>query len=123
MCKQPILIRGLVLGLSLVLITLYYHRDSSALWVELAQVSPSDFLVNENNVAIDLWLARRYSQRINLTDNYVLQANGISLPVRITAISYPELYPHQARLSVELVTAEDANVLLAQRRFKLLAIP
>lgn len=123
MSKRRILIRGLLLGISLVLLYLYCNRNSAALSVELASLSPASPLVKENTIVIDLWLARHHSQRIDLTGNYVLQAEGISLPVRISAISYPVLQPHQARLSVELVTAEDAEILLMQRRFKLSALP
>lgn len=123
MSKQRILICGLLLGISLVLLSLYCNRNSAALSVELASLSPASPLVKENNIVIDLWLARHHSQGIDLTGNYELQAEGISLPVRITAISYPERYPHQARLSVELLAAQDTEILLAQRRFKLSALP
>lgn len=123
MSKRAIVIRALVLGVSLMVITLYCYRNATTLWVELATELPDGVVLQNNNIVVDLWLTRHNSQHINLSGNYLMQAADVSLPVRITAISYPALHPHQARLSVELVTAEDAEILLTQRRFKLTAIP
>lgn len=63
-----------------------------------------------------LWLSRRHAPMLNLDKAYIILAEDKTIPVRITAISYPTLYFTAIRVDFELANSTDIEFVQNQQR-------
>lgn len=79
--------------------------------------SPLQWHGDSEQIGLYFWSKRRHTPRLHVSQYYVLEASGESVPVRLTSISYPTLYPNDIRIGFELVNPEDIDILLRKHDF------
>lgn len=89
-------------------------------WQPVAEINPRHWANNvimysQDSTAQTLWLHRRHAAKLNLTQTYELIADGKTIAVRFTAISYPTLYPTAIRVDFELTNTADKAFILHQK--------
>lgn len=89
-------------------------------WQPVAKVNPTHWAnkaisYSSTNHVQTLWLHRRHAARITLSQAYVLNADGNTIAVRLTAVSYPTLYPTAIRVDFELLNKADTAFILSQQ--------
>lgn len=95
----------------------WYQTPRVELSSELGAASAQPFAAESQELTF--WSPIRHASYLRLSDEFLLQADGQSIPIRLTSLSYPSLYPTQVRVGFELADPADYSLLLKQKHFVL----